>query len=451
MKLKSVIDSPCGLRFCFEMLNLQSGYSRRYLLDMEMMTSKEDIMPVYAQVEKFRKVFCKEENKVFLQTLQFKLQGLKDIEQTVNKLSYHRVLDDIELFEIKHLSLLALDVKEMLDRFSVENFIDKTISRVVDILDPDHLKISSFYIYDSYSKELALLRSRIKSTPEGDERQELISQSLILEADLRRDISFKLSPYGALLLSTLTILADVDISISKAVMMEKYDFTFPLFSKGSYVLKSMFNPQVKAALEENGRQFQCVDIEYGKDPVLIIGANMGGKTVVLKTLALCQYLFQFGFPVPVKKAEMGIKEEVYLVCGDQQSEIKGLSSFASEMKNIDEVIRNSSHGSDILALIDEPARSTNPIEGTALVSSLITILSQKNVSLVLTTHYNIDSQNCIRLKVKGLENGVMNYQLKVSKDSDVPHEALNVAESLNVSKEWIKEAKSVLKTNLKKK
>lgn len=104
-----------------------------------------------------------------------------------------------------------------------------------------------------------------------------------------------------------------------------------------------------------------------------------------------------------------------------------------------------------MALIDEPARSTNPIEGTALVSSLITVLNKSNVSLVLTTHYNIDSLDSIRLKVKGLENGVMNYQLCESNDLDVPHEALNVAESLNISKEWIKEAKKVLNTNLKKK
>ncbi len=31
---------------------------------------------------------------------------------------------------------------------------------------------------------------------------------------------------------------------------------------------------------------------------------MGGKTVALKSLCLCQYLFQFGFAVPAERAEM---------------------------------------------------------------------------------------------------------------------------------------------------
>ena len=172
---------------------------------------------------------------------------------------------------------------------------------------------------------------------------------------------------------------------------------------------------------------------------------MGGKTVVLKTLTLCQYLFQFGFGIPATKAKIDLKDEIYFCIGDEQSIEKGLSSFAAEMKNIDAVIKASRGKGKILALIDEPARTTNPKEGTALVSSLVKVLEVENVSLVMTTHYDIEPTDSRRLRVKGFEDGKMNYELIEVKDGEVPHEALNIAESLGIDAVWISKAREILK------
>lgn len=444
-----MIDSPCGLRFCFEKLSIQAGFSRRFLLEKEMMTSDGEILSVYSRIDELRCIFCKPENRVALQTLEFKLQGIKDVEQTVKKVDSNRLLDDIELFEIKHLALLSLDVLDILSKYKLSSKLEKRMDEVVDLLDPDGLRISSFYIYDSYSPELGELRKVIKSTPEGEYRQSLISKSFEMEAVIRKRISVNLRKYSSLLLLSLYELADIDIAVAKGIMMRDMELVFPTITDGECSLKGLFNPVVKDSLEANHKEFQRVDISYGKLPTLIIGANMGGKTVVLKSLALCQYLFQFGFPVPAKTAEIAVRRDVFLIAGDSQSEIKGLSSFAAEMKNIDEVIKSNIEGDKILALIDEPARSTNPIEGTALVSSLITVLSRRGIALVLTTHYNVAAENCRRLKVKGLMDGVMNYALSECSASEVPHEALNVALSLDISREWIDEANKILKkTNL---
>lgn len=447
IRLKNVIDSPCGLRFYFEMLNLQSGYSRRVLLDTLMMVSQEEILLSYNAIEKYRIVFSKKENNIAMRTLQFKLQRLKDIEHTIFNLSNRSILDDIELFEIKHLSMLALDVKSSLDSLNIPSEIDSKISEAIEILDPDHLQIASFYIYDSYSKELAQLRVKIKNLPQEDDTAKVLSEKVSeIENKIRVDISRKLVEYAPLLSKTLHELAKIDIEISKSLIMHEMELCCPTITTSSSRIEGLFNPQVKYALEQTHRHFQNVDITYGGVPVVIIGANMGGKTVVLKSLALCQYLFQFGFPIPAKSAEMGVKEEIFLVCGDGQDSEKGLSSFASEMLSIDKVIKCTSKG-EILALIDEPARSTNPIEGTALVSALVDVLSSDNITLVMTTHYNIDTQGCHRLKVKGLIDGKMDYSLIPSSDTDVPQEALNVAQSLNISQKWIDKAKNILDNN----
>ena len=164
---------------------------------------------------------------------------------------------------------------------------------------------------------------------------------------------------------------------------------------------------------------------------------MGGKTVVLKTLTLCQYLFQFGFGIPASEACIAIKDEIMFCIGDEQSIEKGLSSFAAEMKNIDAVIKASREDRRLLALIDEPARTTNPTEGTALVQALLKVLATKQMSLVMTTHYDIEPGSAYCLRVKGFDNGLMNYSLVEVNGGDVPHEALNIAQSLGIDPEWI--------------
>lgn len=203
---------------------------------------------------------------------------------------------------------------------------------------------------------------------------------------------------------------------------------------------------MKASLANDNRSFQPVDIQFDHTPTLITGANMGGKTVVLKTLTLCQYLFQFGFGIPASGAEIAVRDDVFFCIGDEQSIERGLSSFAAEMKNIDAVIKASRQNKKILALIDEPARTTNPTEGSALVEALIRVLDGKDMSLVLTTHYDINPGHAHCLRVKGFEDGRMNYTLVEVDGGEVPHEALNIAESLDIDRQWISEARRLLET-----
>ena len=48
MQLKNVIDSPCGVRYMLDELELQSGYARRWLLERQMMTTDKEIAAAYA-------------------------------------------------------------------------------------------------------------------------------------------------------------------------------------------------------------------------------------------------------------------------------------------------------------------------------------------------------------------------------------------------------------------
>ena len=442
MQLKNAIESPCGLRYMIDRLELQSGYARRFLLDQSMMLSKEEVSENYAVLHRFVD-FIGLVDAPYFNTLRFRLQGLKDIKTTICNLSQSAVLDDIELFEVKHLAILSTDIAKLLKQQGFEDIIPiPALDEVITILDPDGLKLATFYIYDSYCQQLKDLRMLMRQQPA--QQEQLMIEAGEIEAQVRADLSRKLQPFAEAIQDALVALALIDINLAKAMQMKEMGLCFPKISETLTHYQGLFHPQVKESLNKVGKLFQPVDIHFGNQPTLITGANMGGKTVVLKTLTLCQYLFQFGFGIPAHSADIEIKDDIHFCIGDEQSIEKGLSSFAAEMKNIDAVIKASRKEGNILALIDEPARTTNPTEGTALVSALVKVLLDKKVSLVMTTHYDIESTEAHCLRVKGFENGMMNYQLVEVQDGEVPHEALNIAESLGIDEEWIITARQVL-------
>ncbi len=448
MRLKSILDNQSGFRFFFDSLSLNSSVSRQMLLETVMFQSSKEIKKSYLELEEFHRIFMVGDKFTFtLQSIKSKLSSLKDIRNTISRIEDGIVLDDIELFEIKHLALLNEEIKNLFEGTFIKSVSFENLSQVVDLLDPEGTRITSFYIYDNYSEELKILRNKIKK--EEKYNSELHYKASIIEEKVREELSKQLRPFYHLLRNSIIVLAKIDIILAKALQMKELDLSIPTISKDKTSYHGLFNPQVKIQISKDGREFQKVDILLEPYvPVLITGANMGGKTVVLKTLALCQYLFQFGFGIPAIEAKIEIVSDIHFCIGDEQSIFKGLSSFAAEMERIDKLIQVVRSGKKILALIDEPARTTNPTEGTALVSSLISIMAGKVFLMVITSHYNILEEQCRRIRVKGYSNGAMNYQLIEDCSTTAPQEALQIARSLGIDNEWIENAEQLLNKNI---
>lgn len=446
MTFKSVLDIDCGIRFIYDNLELNSSCARKMLLETPMMRSKREIDVYYG---KLNQLFNKN-----LPPIANKLMCLKDIETTIKRVAGGIVLDDIELFEIKYLAMISRDVLLLMRDQNITAVNLPDLGDVVAILDPDKLNIPSFYVYDSYSDELLQVRKQMKAIAgyglevEGEQKQlllELQRRNDEIESEIRGVLSGRIREYSRDLDHALKSLALLDILIAKVVQMKELGLNFPSVTEvGETFYVKMFNPMVRKALEDVGKQFYPVDIAFANVPVTIIGANMGGKSVVLKTLALNQLLTQFGFGVAAQVCCVKVVDKVKFCIGDDQNAQKGLSSFAAEMLAINEVVKSLRAGENILALVDEPARTTNPVEGTALVEGLLEVIGRGEGGFVLTTHYNIKNDDVKRYRVKGLIDGVMDYTLIEAESGDVPHEAVSIAQSLGIDQEWIEKTRKHL-------
>ena len=439
MTFKSALDIDCGLRYMYDTLDIMSPCGRKMLLQSEMMTTKRELDFHYRRLNEIYDKDCAK--------IAHKLMCIKDIQTTLDRLASGAVLDDIELFEVKYLAIVSSEVLALLQEQNIVAVGLPHLGNVVEILDPDGVNIPSFYVYDSYSEELREVRKQIKAIQGNgedlpDEKRQhlavLLQKNADLELEIREMLSGKLREYAGDLSVALRNLSFLDILIAKAGQMKKLGLCFPVVvEEGETFYNGMFYPAVKDALVAKGKEYMPVDIEFEREPVTIIGANMGGKTVVLKSLALNQLLTQFGFGVAAHDCCVNLVDEVALCIGDDQSVEKGISSFAAEMLAINSVVLKIRKGINILALVDEPARTTNPVEGTALVEGLLDVISEVKGGFILTTHYNIMNDNVKRYRVRGLRNNVMDYTLEVTQSGDVPHEAVAIAESLGIDSQWI--------------
>ena len=464
MLFREILDIPCGIRFMLENLNLQSSYSRNLLLHSPMMAVKEDIERTYSILSScYSRLYSNggANTSSSLAALKHRLMGLRDITGTLERLQRGVVLDDLDLFEIKYTAILAGYIRDAVYNMKLEGVDIPDLGKVISVLDPDGMLIESFYVYDSYSKELGRIRADIRglqalSDPTAitqDRLLELLEKERLLERDIRENLSAILKNHTTEIKAAMDAMGYLDLLLAKCLQIKTMGLCIPVISGDSTTqYRGMFHPYVVHLYEKENatgghkKIFQPVDIKFGIESLSIIGANMGGKSVVLKMTALNQLLFQFGFGVAARSAVIDIKEEIRLCIGDDQDLHSGLSSFAGEVKAIDNVIRRINVGKKMLALIDEPARTTNPIEGTALVTALLDILRGKNLSLLLTTHYNISGDFFRRLRVRGLVSGKMDYTLVETTEGEIPQEAINVARSLGVDELWLTKAEQILKT-----
>ena len=359
MKFKSVLDISCGIRYIYSLLDICSSLSRANLLESEMSTEIDDIEKSYNNINDVLALLNNQALAPAINLTKIKLSELKDIRNTITRLKDGNTLDDIELFEIKSLTIINSDISSILSRYNIELFNIHDTTQILNLLDPDGNRITSFYIYDSYNPQLTRLRKDYKLTNYQD--QEISFQISRYEEKIREQLSASLREHCALLDNVMHTLAQADILIAKSQQIKNLGLVVPKISINEKTeFRGLFNPEIESILKKEKREYQKIDISFvSEKPLLITGSNMGGKTVTLKTLA--QLLFQFGFGIPATEALIKPVSEVYLTCGDDQDYKVGLSSFAAEMKRVDKMIKSLRRGRFILSLTDETARTTNPV------------------------------------------------------------------------------------------
>ncbi len=119
--------------------------------------------------------------------------------------------------------------------------------------------------------------------------------------------------------------------------------------------------------------------------LLVSGPNTGGKTVLLKALALIALMMQSGIPAPVgAESVVPCFDDVFADIGDEQSLEASLSTFSAHLKHLKEIVDYAT--ADSLVLVDELGSGTDPLEGAALGGAILEALTRRGTTTIATTH-----------------------------------------------------------------
>ena len=270
--------------------------------------------------------------------------------------------------------------------------------------------------------------------------EETIEIEKILET-----LSTSLYPIVDNIKNTVNTIGEIDLIFAKANYSNVINGIEPVINNEKFIeLIQARHPLI------DSKVVVPIDISLGKNfqSLIITGPNTGGKTVTLKTVGLLCLMACSGLHIPAKEnSSIYVFDNIFADIGDEQSIQESLSTFSSHMKNIIDILANSTENS--LVLIDELGSGTDPVQGANLAISILESLYNKGTLTLSTTHY--PELKHYALVTDGFENASSEFDIENLRPTykiliGVPGKsnAFAISKKLGLPKEILERAESLL-------
>jgi len=193
-----------------------------------------------------------------------------------------------------------------------------------------------------------------------------------------------------LLRSLSELIAETDVSATFGDLADEFRYVRPVFIEERRLkLEGSRHPVVERLLP-GGERFIANDIELDADErrlMMITGPNMGGKSTVMRQVALSVLMAQMGCFVPAKACELSIFDRIFTRVGASDDLGRGRSTFMVEMSETATILREATAHS--LVVLDEVGRGTSTFDGVSIAWSVAEYLHDQARPLTMfATHYH---------------------------------------------------------------
>jgi DNA mismatch repair ATPase MutS len=216
-------------------------------------------------------------------------------------------------------------------------------------------------------------------------------------------------------LEMIEVYSRMEAWYSMAVAVKTYDLIFPDFIESEDPLlaaEGMYHLLLQQPVAYN------LQMNPLQNFLFLTGANMAGKSTLIKAIGSSVFLAHLGMGVPAKKMQLTLFDGLLTNINVADNIAKGESYFFNEVQRIKNTIYKINDGKKWLVLIDELFKGTNVQDAMkcslAVIKGLIKI---KNSLFILSTHlYEIGEElkEFQNISFKYFETTVTDDQLEFS-------------------------------------
>ena len=243
-------------------------------------------------------------------------------------------------------------------------------------------------------------------TSELKEKEDMILKAeekiVKLEYELFGEIRDKIKDITVEIQNLADVLSTIDVLSDFAEVAVANGYVRPMFNEDNVVsLKEVRHPVLEQLVGKEHFVKNDVYIDNEKFLQIITGPNMGGKSTIMRQVAVAVVMAQIGSYVACKEASLCLFDKIFTRIGASDDLVSGKSTFMVEMMEANNALRNATSKS--LIIFDEIGRGTSTYDGMALAQAIIEYIAVNiKAKTLFSTHYH--ELTFLESKLEGIIN-----------------------------------------------
>ncbi|TKC65664.1 hypothetical protein FBD94_03750 [Pedobacter hiemivivus] len=190
--------------------------------------------------------------------------------------------------------------------------------------------------------------------------------------------------YNQQIREILQFVYQLDVYICVAVVAKKKGFCYsnvPYTEQNTLSITACRHPTIPKAVANS------ITIDEQNNVLFLTGANMAGKSTLMKAFGINIYLAHMGFPVAAESMIFSIKDGIFSSINVPDNISMGYSHFYAEVLRVKQIAIEVSSGKNLVVIFDELFKGTNVKDAYDATLAVTSAFSKyHSCSFIISTH-----------------------------------------------------------------
>ncbi|WP_374951665.1 DNA mismatch repair protein, partial [Mucilaginibacter sp.] len=234
-----------------------------------------------------------------------------------------------------------------------------------------------------YVGELTIVKNIFGSQKLSWLRTESEAKKLKIAKLIRYDYLLRTALYAEMQqLTAMIFRLDVYLAVAKVAAAKGFSYARAYPRTGNLLtITGLYHPAVPNAVGN------ALSLSEANNVLFLTGANMAGKSTLMKAFGISIYLAHMGFPVAASHMEFSVKDGLYSSINVPDNLGLGYSHFYAEVLRVKTVAEQVAADKDLVVIFDELFKGTNVKDAYDATLSITEAFSEnRNCFFVISTH-----------------------------------------------------------------